>query len=52
MVQHITASVCVCVCSVQVNQLEKKLCELENECLMNGDVKSKLKQENTHLVHR
>ncbi|XP_017337037.1 rab11 family-interacting protein 4B isoform X2 [Ictalurus punctatus] len=36
----------------KVNQLEKKLCELENECLMNGDVKSKLKQENTHLVHR
>ncbi|MCI4375933.1 hypothetical protein PGIGA_G00115480 [Pangasianodon gigas] len=36
----------------KVSQLEKKLCELENECLMNGDVKSKLKQENTQLVHR
>ncbi|KAI5613765.1 rab11 family-interacting protein 4A isoform X2 [Silurus asotus] len=33
-------------------QLEKKLCELESECLMNGDVQSKLKQENTQLVHR
>uniref|UniRef100_A0A4W4EKV9 FIP-RBD domain-containing protein n=1 Tax=Electrophorus electricus TaxID=8005 RepID=A0A4W4EKV9_ELEEL len=38
--------------SEKVSQLEKKLCELENECLMNGDVKSKLKQENTQLVHR
>ncbi|XP_076871562.1 rab11 family-interacting protein 4B isoform X3 [Brachyhypopomus gauderio] len=38
--------------SEKVTQLEKKLCELENECLMNGDVKSKLKQENTQLVHR
>ncbi|XP_060774571.1 rab11 family-interacting protein 4B isoform X2 [Neoarius graeffei] len=36
----------------KVSQLEKKLCELENECWMNSDVKSKLKQENTHLVHR
>ncbi|XP_072539422.1 rab11 family-interacting protein 4B isoform X2 [Salminus brasiliensis] len=38
--------------SEKVSQLEKKLCELENECLTNGDVKSKLKQENTQLVHR
>ncbi|XP_053354992.1 rab11 family-interacting protein 4B isoform X1 [Clarias gariepinus] len=36
----------------KVSQLEKKLCELENESLMNGDVKSKLKQDNIHLVHR
>ncbi|KAK2857372.1 hypothetical protein Q7C36_005291 [Tachysurus vachellii] len=36
----------------KVSQLEKKLCELENECLMNSDVQSKLKQENTNLVHR
>ncbi|KAL7890923.1 hypothetical protein AOLI_G00003990 [Acnodon oligacanthus] len=38
--------------SEKVSQLEKKLCELENECLTSGDVKSKLKQENTQLVHR
>ncbi|XP_066521069.1 rab11 family-interacting protein 4B isoform X2 [Hoplias malabaricus] len=38
--------------SEKVSQLEKKLCELENECLTNGDVKSRLKQENTQLVHR
>ncbi|KAL7825834.1 hypothetical protein SRHO_G00335720 [Serrasalmus rhombeus] len=38
--------------SEKVSQLEKKLCELENECLTNGDVKSKLKQENTQLVHK
>ncbi|XP_062853426.1 rab11 family-interacting protein 4B [Trichomycterus rosablanca] len=36
----------------KVSELEKKLFELESECLMNGDVKSKLKQENTQLVHR
>ncbi|KAF7711039.1 hypothetical protein HF521_000050 [Silurus meridionalis] len=36
----------------KLSQLEKKLCELESECLMNGDVQSKLKQENTQLVHR
>uniref|UniRef100_A0A671KWK3 Rab11 family-interacting protein 4B-like n=1 Tax=Sinocyclocheilus anshuiensis TaxID=1608454 RepID=A0A671KWK3_9TELE len=32
--------------------LDKKVTELENEILMNGDVKSKLKQENIQLVHR
>lgn len=26
--------------------------ELENDSLTNGDLKSKLKQENTQLVHR
>ncbi|KAM9818407.1 rab11 family-interacting protein 4B isoform 1-T1 [Syngnathus typhle] len=36
----------------KVNSLEKKVAELENEILLNGDVKSKLKQDNTHLVHR
>ncbi|XP_058258287.1 rab11 family-interacting protein 4B isoform X4 [Hemibagrus wyckioides] len=36
----------------KVSQLEKKLYELENESLMNTDVQSKLKQENTNLVHR
>ncbi|KAM6972768.1 rab11 family-interacting protein 4A-like isoform 2-T2 [Aplochiton taeniatus] len=36
----------------RVGYLEKKVAELENENLMNGDLKSKLKQENTHLVHR
>uniref|UniRef100_UPI00398EDEBB rab11 family-interacting protein 4-like n=1 Tax=Pristiophorus japonicus TaxID=55135 RepID=UPI00398EDEBB len=36
----------------KVSYLEKKVLELENDCLMNGDQKSKLKQENTHLVHR
>lgn len=28
------------------------MAELENEILMNGDLKSKLKQDNTQLVHR
>lgn len=32
--------------------LEKKVTELENDSLTNGDLKSKLKQENTQLVHR
>lgn len=32
--------------------MEKKVAELENEILLNGDLKSKLKQENTQLVHR
>ncbi|KAG5278965.1 hypothetical protein AALO_G00104670 [Alosa alosa] len=36
----------------KVSYLEKKVTELENDSLMNGDVKSKLKQENTQLVHR
>ncbi|XP_041072795.1 rab11 family-interacting protein 4-like [Carcharodon carcharias] len=36
----------------KVSYLEKKVSELENDCLMNGDQKSKLKQENTQLVHR
>ncbi|XP_066498629.1 rab11 family-interacting protein 4A [Hoplias malabaricus] len=36
----------------KVSYLEKKVSELENDSLANGDVKSKLKQENTQLVHR
>lgn len=40
------------ICSYQVTSLEKKVAELENEILLNGDLKSKLKQENTQLVHR
>ncbi|CAL8264419.1 rab11 family-interacting protein 4A isoform X1 [Gadus morhua] len=32
--------------------LEKKVTELESDRAANGDLKSKLKQENTHLVHR
>ncbi|KAL4647997.1 rab11 family-interacting protein 4 isoform X5 [Arapaima gigas] len=36
----------------KVIYLEKKVTELENDSLMNGDLKSKLKQENTQLVHR
>lgn len=36
----------------QVMYLEKKVTELENDSLTNGDLKSKLKQENTQLVHR
>uniref|UniRef100_A0A3B3RLI0 RAB11 family interacting protein 4 (class II) b n=1 Tax=Paramormyrops kingsleyae TaxID=1676925 RepID=A0A3B3RLI0_9TELE len=36
----------------KVSYLEKKVTELENDSLMNGDLKSKLKQENTQLVHR
>lgn len=36
----------------KVSYLDKKVTELENESLMNGDVKSKLKQENIQLVHR
>ncbi|XP_059195520.1 rab11 family-interacting protein 4B isoform X2 [Centropristis striata] len=43
-------------CDIDINEkvsaLEKKVAELENEILMNGDIKSKLKQENTQLVHR
>ncbi|TRY56367.1 hypothetical protein DNTS_034966 [Danionella cerebrum] len=38
--------------SEKVSYLDRKVTELENEILMNGDVKSKLKQENTQLVHR
>ncbi len=37
---------------LQVSFLEKKITELENDSLANGDLKSKLKQENTQLVHR
>ncbi|KAK3553037.1 hypothetical protein QTP86_031197 [Hemibagrus guttatus] len=36
----------------KVSYLEKKVSELENDSLANGDLKSKLKQDNTHLVHR
>uniref|UniRef100_A0AAY4AU60 Rab11 family-interacting protein 4A n=1 Tax=Denticeps clupeoides TaxID=299321 RepID=A0AAY4AU60_9TELE len=36
----------------KVSYLEKKVTELENDSLANGDLKSKLKQENTDLVHR
>ncbi|XP_043970632.1 rab11 family-interacting protein 4B-like isoform X1 [Gambusia affinis] len=43
-------------CDTDINEkvsfLEKKVAELENEILMNSDLKSKLKQENTQLVHR
>lgn len=39
-------------CLYQVSSLEKKVAELEHEILMNGDLKSKLRQENTQLVHR
>ncbi|XP_032390203.1 rab11 family-interacting protein 4B isoform X1 [Etheostoma spectabile] len=43
-------------CDIDINEkvssLEKKVAELENEIMLNGDLKSKLKQENTHLVHR
>ncbi|KAF7646173.1 hypothetical protein LDENG_00192150 [Lucifuga dentata] len=36
----------------KVSYLEKKVTELESDSLANGDIKSKLKQENTQLVHR
>uniref|UniRef100_A0A669CU55 RAB11 family interacting protein 4 (class II) b n=1 Tax=Oreochromis niloticus TaxID=8128 RepID=A0A669CU55_ORENI len=36
----------------KVTSLEKKVAELENEIVLNSDLKSKLKQENTQLVHR
>lgn len=36
----------------KVSYLEKKVTELEGDCLANGDLKSKLKHENTHLVLR
>lgn len=36
----------------KVSYLEKKVTELENDNQTNGDVKSKLKHENTQLVHR
>uniref|UniRef100_A0A8C8DBH5 RAB11 family interacting protein 4 (class II) b n=1 Tax=Oryzias sinensis TaxID=183150 RepID=A0A8C8DBH5_9TELE len=43
-------------CDVDINEkvssLEKKVAELENEIVINGDLKSRLKQENTQLVHR
>ncbi|XP_053189194.1 rab11 family-interacting protein 4B isoform X2 [Scomber japonicus] len=43
-------------CDIDINEkvsfLEKKVAELENEILLNGDIKSKLKQDNTQLVHR
>lgn len=36
----------------KVSYLEKKVTELESDSLANNDLKSKLKHENTHLVHR
>ncbi|CAH2291844.1 Hypothetical predicted protein [Pelobates cultripes] len=36
----------------KVSFLEKKVSELENENLTSGDVQSKLKHDNTQLVHR
>uniref|UniRef100_A0A3P9J875 RAB11 family interacting protein 4 (class II) a n=1 Tax=Oryzias latipes TaxID=8090 RepID=A0A3P9J875_ORYLA len=36
----------------KVGFLERKVTELESDSLANSDLKSKLKQENTHLVHR
>ncbi|XP_062288405.1 rab11 family-interacting protein 4B isoform X1 [Scomber scombrus] len=43
-------------CDIDINEkvsfLEKKVAELENEILLNGELKSKLKQDNTQLVHR
>uniref|UniRef100_A0A3B5R7Y7 RAB11 family interacting protein 4 (class II) a n=1 Tax=Xiphophorus maculatus TaxID=8083 RepID=A0A3B5R7Y7_XIPMA len=36
----------------KVSYLEKKVTELESDSLANSDLKSKLKHENTHLVHR
>ncbi|XP_028262980.1 rab11 family-interacting protein 4B isoform X2 [Parambassis ranga] len=43
-------------CDIDINEkvssLEKKVAELEHEILVSGDLKSKLKQENTQLVHR
>ncbi|XP_069553397.1 rab11 family-interacting protein 4B isoform X2 [Brachyistius frenatus] len=43
-------------CDIDINEkvsfLEKKVAELESEILMNSDLKSKLKQENTQLFHR
>ncbi|XP_075034170.1 rab11 family-interacting protein 4 isoform X2 [Mixophyes fleayi] len=36
----------------KVSFLEKKVTELENDNQTNGDVKSKLKHDNTQLVHR
>ncbi|XP_061839735.1 rab11 family-interacting protein 4B isoform X2 [Nerophis lumbriciformis] len=43
-------------CDIDINEkvssLERKVAELENEILINDDLKSKLKQDNTHLVHR
>ncbi|XP_068607282.1 rab11 family-interacting protein 4B [Brachionichthys hirsutus] len=43
-------------CDIDINEkvssLEKKVALLESEILVNGDLKSKLKQDNTQLVHR
>uniref|UniRef100_A0A669B3P2 RAB11 family interacting protein 4 (class II) a n=1 Tax=Oreochromis niloticus TaxID=8128 RepID=A0A669B3P2_ORENI len=36
----------------KVSYLEKKVTELESDSLANNDLKSKLKHDNTHLVHR
>ncbi|XP_075879782.1 rab11 family-interacting protein 4A isoform X1 [Nelusetta ayraudi] len=36
----------------KVGYLEKKVTELESDSLANNDLKSKLKHDNTHLVHR
>lgn len=50
---HSCLTLCfIVICSHQVTSLERKVAELENEILLNGDLKSKLKQENTQLVHR
>ncbi|KAJ3615252.1 hypothetical protein NHX12_018820 [Muraenolepis orangiensis] len=38
--------------SEKVGFLEKKVAELENDALISSELKSKLKQENTQLVHR
>ncbi|KAK9540039.1 hypothetical protein VZT92_002513 [Zoarces viviparus] len=43
-------------CDIDINEkvssLEKKVAELESEILMSGELKSRLKQENTQIVHR
>ncbi|XP_056264810.1 rab11 family-interacting protein 4B isoform X2 [Pseudoliparis swirei] len=43
-------------CDININEkvssLEKKVADLESEILMNGDIKSRLKLENTQIVHR
>ncbi|XP_037327439.2 rab11 family-interacting protein 4B isoform X3 [Pungitius pungitius] len=43
-------------CDIDIHEkvtfLEKKVAELEKEILMNVEVKSRLKQENTQIVHR
>ncbi|XP_023256684.1 rab11 family-interacting protein 4 isoform X2 [Seriola lalandi dorsalis] len=43
-------------CDIDINEkvsfLEKKVAELENEILTSSELKSRLKQDNTQLVHR